>query len=438
MTVRRPAPAFLLAAGVLILAAVVAAQYPQGPAPAASFYDKGTVYLDWSGFRYSDGVGLNQVSARVRFDLVDPPGQGWTLRLDARDRLGIRARTTNEVILYDARLTFDKPGAPFYLSLGQMNLYDIAGIGALLGGLAAVKIGPDLLAGGFGGLQSTPYLRRLESRYYKAGAFVRWLGSQGRTAGLTFNQVWFQGRTERSFAYGNLFFPWRKIVVVYGDAEYELGPHMAGTNRLSRLFGNVRLDLGRLADVTASYSSGKGLDFHRYLLEASQDPTLFNQDIERFYYTSYYGVRLSLKPVKGLRLSLTRQESRQKDLGFVNHTWRVGAAVWNVLWPGLSVVGNYSFNRGDLAENDSYYVSVTKDFGPFSVNGSFSNTFRGLRFDPATGEPLPVTVADYQNVALGTLIRFGRGFSAQVEYGGFLQAGDNEHFLFVRLIYRTR
>lgn len=437
MTVRRALPLGLLAAaGVLILAPSLAAQYAR-PA-SASFYDKGTIYLDWTGARYPEGVYFNQVSTRIRFDLINPPGQGWTLRLDGRDRLGIRARATNQVILYDARLTYDKPGSVFYLSIGQMNLYDTAGIGALLGAVAAVKIGPDFMAGAFGGLESTPYVERLESRYYKAGAFVRWLGAQGRTAGLTFNQLWFDGATERRFAYGNLFFPWRKVLVVYGDAEYELGSHVAGTNRLSRLFGNIRLDLGPWADVTASYSSGKGLDFHRYLVEASQDPTLFNQDIERFYYSNYYGVQLSLKPVKGLRLSVTRQESRQRDLGFVNHTWRVGASAWNFLWRGLSFVGNYSFNRGSLSESDSYYVSLAKDFGAFSVNASYSNTFKGLRFDPATGEPLPLSVADSRNVAIGTLVRLGRGLSAQVEYGGFLQSGQNEHFLFVRFIYRTR
>lgn len=433
---RRATSFVLLAAGVLILAPVLAAQY--APSASSSFYDKGTIYLDWTGARYPDNVYYNQVSTRIRFDLINPPGQGWTLRLDGRDRLGIRSRTTNQVILYDARLTYDKPGSVVYLSIGQMNLYDTAGIGALLGAVAAVKIGPDFMAGAFGGLESTPYIERLDSRYYKAGAFVRWLGGQGRTAGLTFNQIWFDGATERRFAYGNLFFPWRKILVIYGDAEYELGSHVAGTNRLSRLFGNARLDLGRWADVTASFSSGKGLDFHRYLIEASQDPTLFNQDIERFYYSNYYGVQLSLKPAKGLRLSVTRQESQQKDLGFVNHTWRVGASAWNVLWRGLSFVGNYSFNRGSLSESDSYYVSLAKDFGPFSVNASYSNTFKGLRFDPATGEPLPVNVADSRNVALGTLIRLSRGLSAQVEYGGFLQPGQNEHFLFVRFIYRTR
>jgi len=426
----------ITAAGLLAAGNVLTAQTAYTAEP--SFYQRGTVYLDWSGSRYAGGVYFNQVSARVRYLLIDPPGQGWTLELDARDRLGIRQEMTNQVILYSARLTFDKPGSPFYLALGQMNLYETAGIGALLGGMAGVKLGHDFLAGAFGGLESTPYIARLDSKYLKAGAFVRWLGPQGRTAGLTFSQLWFDGGVERRFAYANAFLPWRRILVVYGDAEYELGSHVAGTNRLSRLFGNVRLDIGRAADVTASYSSGKGLDFHRYLIEASQDPTLFNQDVERFYYSSYYGVRLSVKPARGLRLSVARQESRQNDLGFVNHTWRFGASVWNVLVPGLSLVGNYALNRGDLSESDSYYVSLAKDFGPFSLNASFSNTFKGLRFDPATGEPLPITIADYRNVTVGTLIRFGRGLSASIEYGGFLQSGLNEHFLFVRLIYRTR
>jgi hypothetical protein len=433
----RPRPTLRFVTAAAALAALstlpLAAQYA-----APGFYARGTVYLDWTGSRYAGGVNFSQASTRIRFDLIDPPGRGWTLQLDGRDMLSFRERLTNQAILYSARLTYDKPGSKFYLSVGQMNLYDTAGIGALLGGLAGVKLGPDFLVGAFGGLESTPYISRLDGKYVKAGAFVRWLGTQGRTAGLTFNQLWFDGATERRYAYANLFLPWRKIAVVYGDAEYELGDHVSGTNRLSRLFGNIRLDLGPKADLTASYSSGKGLDFHRYLVEASQDPTLFNQDIERFYYSNYYGVRLSVKPVKGLRLSLTRQESRQKDLGFVNHTWRVGASIWNVLWRGLSVVGNYSFNRGDLSESDSYYVSATKDFGPFSINASYSNTFRGLRFDQVSGEPVPVALSDYQNVALGTLIRLSRELSASVEYGGFLRSGDNEHFLFFRLIYRIR
>ena len=188
---------------------------------------------------------FNQASVRLKFDLIDPPGQGWTLSLDARDRVGIRDRTTNQLILYSARLTYDKPGSRFSLSVGQMNLYDTAGIGALLGGMAGFKLGRDVLVGAFGGLESTPYIARLDSKYIKAGAFVRWLGPQGRTVGLTVSQLWFDGSVERRFAYANVFLPVRKVLVVYGDAEYELGSHVAGANRLSRVFGNVRLDLGR-------------------------------------------------------------------------------------------------------------------------------------------------------------------------------------------------
>ena len=409
-----------------------------GQSSGSSFYQRGTIYLDWNGSRYSDGTLFNQVSARFRFDLINRPGQGWTLTVDARDRVGIRGEATNQLILYNARLTYDKPGSRFYLALGQMNLYDSAGIGALLGGMAGFKLSRDVLIGAYGGLESTPYINRLDTKYLKAGAYVRWRGPQGRTIGLTFNHLRYDGSVERQYAYVNAFLPVRKIFVFYGDAEYELGNHVAGENRLSRLFGNVRLDLGRWADLTASYSAGKGLDFHRYLIEASQDPTLFDQNIERFYYTGYYGVRLSLKPTPTARLSVSRQESRRKDLGISNHTWRFGASAWNILGQGISIVGDYALNRGDLSESDTYYVSLTKDFGRFSLNGSYSNSYNGLRLDSSGGEPQFIHLDDYRNVTIGTLIRIGRGLSASIEYGGFLQSGLNEHFLFVRLIYRSR
>ncbi len=431
----RPAVARLLIAGAALFLAVT--RLPAQPI-APSFYQRGTVYLDWNGSRYADGAYFNQASVRLKFDLIDRPGQGWTLSLDARDRVGIRGTATNQLILYSARLTFDKPGSRFFLSLGQMNLYDTAGIGSLLGGVAGFKLSRDILFGAFGGLESTPYINRLDAKYLKAGAFVRWLGTQGRTAGLTLSQLTFDGGVERRFAYANIFLPVRKVLVVYGDAEYELGGHVAVGNRLSRLFGNVRLDLSRWADLTASYSSGKGLDFHRYLIEASQDPTVLNQDIERFTYSNYYGVRLSVKPVRTLRLYVARQESAQNDLDIRNHTWRFGASAWDLFGQGLSVVANYALNRGSLSESDSYYLSLTKDFGRFSLNAGYSNTFKGLRFDPGTGDPQPISLADYRNVSLGTLVRIGRGLSASVEYGGFLRSGENEHFLFVRLIYRSR
>jgi hypothetical protein len=207
---RRPLAARfgLAAAGLLLAGTSLAAQ-----SPAPSFYQKATIYLDWNGSRYSDGVFFNQASARIKFDLIEPPGQGWTLALDARDRVGIRGRATNQLILYSARLTFDKPGSRFVLSVGQMNLYETAGIGSLLGGMAGFKLGRDVLVGAFGGLESTPYIERLDTKYIKAGAFVRWLGPQGRTVGLTFNHLRYNGSVERQYAYANAFLPVRKFFV---------------------------------------------------------------------------------------------------------------------------------------------------------------------------------------------------------------------------------
>lgn len=431
---RMPGPrTVLFAAAIILLGTRSAAQ-----TPGASFYQRGTISFDWSGSRYSDGTLFNQVSLRFRFDLIDRPGQGWTLSLDARDRVGIRGGATNQLILYNARLTYDKPGSRFTLAVGQMNLYETAGTGALLGGLAGLKLGRDVLVGGFGGLESTPYIARLDAKYVKAGAFIRWLGPRGRSLGLTFNHLRYSGDVERQYAFGRVFVPLGRTLVVYGDAEYELGGHVTGANRLSRLFGNVRLDLGRWADLTASYSSGKGLDFHRYLLEASQDPSLFERDIARFYYSSYYGARLSLKPARTVRLSVSRQESRQKDLGVSNHTWRFGASAWGLFGTGLSVVGDYAFNRGDLSESDTYAVSLGQDIGPFTLTGSFSNSFNGLRIDPNGGDPQILHLPGSRNITLGALVRLGRDLTASVEYGGFLRSGDDEHFLFVRMIYRSR
>ncbi len=423
---------------ILIAALILPAARLSAQSAVPSFYHRGTVYLDWHGSRYSDGTLFNQVSARLRFELIERPGQGWTLTLDARDRLGFRGETSNQVILYTARLTFDRADSPFTLSVGQMNLFDTSGIGSLLGGLAGYKVLKNMLLGAYGGLESTPYIARLDTKYLKGGAFLHWTGSRGRSLAFSYNHLIYDGRTERQYAYANVFLPVRKILVLYGDAEYELGNRVASANRLSRLFGNVRVNLGKWADLTGTYSSGKGLDFHRYLIELSQDPTLIDQDVERFYYTGYYGLRLSVKPVSGLRLSVARQRSEQKDRGVVNATWRFGASAWNIFGRGLSIVGDYAMNRGDLSESDRYYVSLTKDFERFSLSASFSNSYKGLRLDAGGGEPQWIALDNYRNVSLGALVRINRALSVSLEYGGFLQSGLDEHFLFFRLIYRSR
>jgi hypothetical protein len=407
------------------------------PGAQTGFYQRGTVYLDWLGSLAADGTLFNQVSARVRFDLISRPGSGWTLNLDARDRVGLLEGTRNQVILYNARLTFDRSGSRFYVSLGQMNLYDSAGIGELMGGVAGFRLTPSLMAGAYGGLESSPYVSRVESDYLKLGGFVRWTGAMGKSVAVSYNQLRYQGETERSYAYANVFFPVEKIFVLYGDMEYELGAHTARENRLSRAFVNGRLDLSRWVDVTGSYSSGKGLDYHQFLIEASQNPALNDQNVERFFYTSYYGARLSLKPSPTVRLSVSRQQSEQKDLNILNHTWRFSASAWNLFGQGLSVTGDFALNRGDSAESNSYYASVTKEFGHFSLTGSVSNTYNGVRIDTSGGVPQIIHLNDYQNLGASAFIRVSRSLMFSVEYNYFLQQAANRHFAFVRLIYKT-
>jgi len=420
--------------GIIVLSAALPLA---GAAAQTGFYQRGTIYLDWLGSRAADGTFFNQLSARVRFDLISRPGNGWTLTLDARDRVGLLEITRNQVILYNARLTFDGRGSRFYLSLGQMNLYDSAGIGELMGGVAGFKLTPSLMAGGYGGLESSPYVSRVESSYLKFGGFVRWTGSMGKSVAVSYNQLRYQGKTERGYAYANVFYPVEKIFVLYGDMEYELGAHTAAENRLSRVFVNGRLDLSRWLDVTGSYSSGKGLDYHQFLIEASQNPALNDQNVERFFYTSYYGARLSLKPAATVRLSVSRQQSEQKDLNILNHTWRFSAAAWNLFGQGLSVTGDFALNRGDSAESNSYYASVTKEFGHFSLSGSVSNTYNGVRIDTSGGVPQIIHLDDYQNLGASAFIRISRSLMVSVEYNYFLQQAANRHFAFVRLIYKT-
>jgi hypothetical protein len=426
-------------AGILILILLAALPLAGATNPSA-FYQRGTIYLDWYGSRAPDGTFFNQISTRIRFDLISRPGNGWTLSLDARDRVGLLGTTRNQVILYNARLTFDRPGSLFYLSLGQMNLYDSAGIGELMGGVAGVKIMPSLTVGGFGGLESSPYVNRIESNYLKFGGFVRWLGAMGKQFSLSYNQLRYQGRTERQYVYANVFYPIERVFVLYGDVEYELGAHTASENRLSRVFVNGRLDLSRWFDLTGSYSSGRGLDYHQFLIEASQNPGLNDQNVERFFYSSYYGGRLSFKPSPNVRLSVGRLWSEQKDLNILNSTWRFSASAWNLLGQGISVTGDYSINRrirGNSAEFNSYYASITKDFGRFSLTGSISNTYNGVRFDSTGGTPQLIHLNNYQNVGASTFIRISRSLWVSLEYNYYLQQAANQHFMFVRLIYKT-
>ena len=57
------------------------------------------------------------------------------------------------------------------MSLGQMNLYDTAGIGQLAGIMAGYKLGRFLSTGAYGGLANDIYSGKLNFNYQKYGVF---------------------------------------------------------------------------------------------------------------------------------------------------------------------------------------------------------------------------------------------------------------------------
>jgi hypothetical protein len=400
------------------------------------FYYRGKFYLDWYGAAYQDSEFYHRLSSRLKVELFNRRGQGWNLLIDTRSRTRLSEESSSHLILYDARINFERSESHLYLSVGQMNLYDTAGIGQLLGGLIGFKPTPELLLGGYAGLESSVYLSRTDEDYRKFGVFTRYLGSRGKRFSLSYNLVRYAGDTEREYVYFGSLFPVNKQLVVYGNMEYELAPNVHKEDRLSRIFLNVRYDPIPLIDVTAHYSSGRGLDYHGFMIEASKNPTLNDRTLEHFYYTRQYGLRLGLKPFRGIRMFVARQESEQKDDNVHNHTWRFGASALNIVKSGFTFYGNYAINRGKISESDSYYVSIAKDFGRVSWSVSFSNTFNGLRFVSGVDVPQVIHMADYKTIASDFFVTISRAFAVSLQYEYFIQEKSNQHLFFVRLIIR--
>lgn len=407
-----------------------------GQESKTDFYSRSAFYLDWFGAKYENIDFFNQFSARLKMELISRRGEGWTLLLDARDRLRPGETGSNQVLLYNARLSFERPQSRLFFSIGQMNLYDTAGIGQLLGGMAGYKINSDWLVGGYYGWESSVYINRFDSDYQKFGLFGRFLGTQGKRLSLSYNHVRYSGMTERQYVYAGTLYPIKKILVLYGNIEYELVSHIDSSDRLSRIFLNARVDPIRSIDILAFYSSGRGLDYHRYIIEKSQDPTLNDTGLERFYYTRQYGLRLSFKPTKRIRLYISRRESEQKDDNIKNHTWMFGGSAGNILDSGITAYGSYSRNRGEISESDSYYVALSKDLGRVSLNASFSNTYNGVRFLQTNTNPEIIHLDGYKTFSTQFFVPINRTFAAALEYEYFLQEADNQHLFYFRLIVR--
>jgi hypothetical protein len=404
---------------------------------AREFYFQGALYQDWTGFKSGGDALYSHVSTRLNLTLWNRPGSGWTLFLDVRDRFATGAGGENQLLMYDARLAYDSPRSNFFVSLGQMNLYDTAGIGQLAGGLAGYKFGKYLSAGAYGGLASDVYTGKLSGNYQKYGIFTRYIGSGARQFSLSYNLVRFENQNERQFLYSSVLLPLGRVFMLYGDGEYELEGNVAAGDRLSRLFVNARANLSDYADVTASYSSGRGMDYHQFLLEQSQNPSLLNSEIGRFFYSKTYGVRFSFTPVNNLRFHLNRQESELLDAGIRNHTTGFGFSAGDILHSGITLYGNYDLNRGDSSEADTYYLSAARNFGKISASLSSANFFNGVRIS-ANGTPqvIRIELPKQQTFSGDLFLALNRTLAVALEYAFLHQTDVSDHQFFVRLILR--
>lgn len=402
-----------------------------------AFYWHGALYQDWMGFMGSDDGMFSRLSSRLNLQCWHRPGDGWTFYFDVRNQFASGEGNENRLLVYDARLAYDSPRSRFFISLGQMNLYDTAGIGRLAGIMAGYKFGRYLSAGAYGGLENDLYSGKLSLSYQKYGIFARYTGPGAKQISISYNQVRFENQNERQFVYSSLLLPLGSFLVVYGNGEYELNGSTSASDRLSRLFVNARANLSRYADVTASYSSGRGMDFHQFLLEQSQDPGLQNSEIERFYYNKTYGVRFSLTPLKNLRFHVSRQESEQQDEGITNHTTGFGFAAGDIFHSGVSLYANYNLNRGDASEADTYFLSLARNFGKFGINLSYANFFNGVRFSTGgTPQIIRIELPKQQTFSGNLFLALNRTLAVSLDYSYLYQADYSDQQFFVRLIIR--
>lgn len=405
-------------------------------ASRASWSWRATFSMDWYRTLQAESAAASQFSGRMKFEMGQRPGEGWRALVDVRDRLHGGPRSNNLVMPYDARLLYDRRDHPLGFSIGRMNLYDSAGAGPLLGGVVSYRASPSLSTGGYAGIEPPMYLRMPDPSSQKYGIFTRYLGAQGRTLAASYNLTRFQGVTERQFIYATGLVPLKQPAVIFGSVEYELNPNVVAKDRLSRFFLNARYDLSPFVDVTAYASSGRGLDYRRFVLEQSQNRRPDAAEIERFYYSRQLGARLHVKPRRELTVFVAPALSEQKDRGIKNHTIELGGSLLDFGGSGLSLYGSYFLNRGASAESDSYRISASRDFGSLSWTGTYSSVFTDIRFDSATGVPELLRSSDRRAASNEFFWVLGPALAVSLEHELSSGGGGDENSFFVRIMGR--
>ena len=400
-----------------------------------SFYIKGRFYQDWMGLKGDEINMYNRISSRLKLTFWNKPGDGWTADIDVRNRYTFGDKGDNQLIIYDAKISFESLKSKFFLSVGQMNLYDISGIGELMGVLGGFKPLRNVSIGGYYGIEPDIYNSKLDPVYKKYGGFVKYLGPGAKRVSISFNNLSFDGMIERQYLSSTILFPFKRLFAFFGTAEYELASNIANEDRLARMFLNARLNISKKINITGSYSSGRGLDYHRFAIEHDENQIFQISEIERFYYNTTYGVRISFRPAKNYRLSFARRESERVDEGIKNHTSRFSFSTSNILKSGFSLSTNYNMNRGESSESDSYYISTSKYFGRLNASISFSSYFNAIYLG-VNGQPEITYIPDRRTISASLFYILNRNLAFSMEYAYSFQDDYKENRMFVRMIIR--
>ena len=408
--------------------------FMQPERPKSPLYVHGRISSDWFGIRNDAGI-VHQFSNRARM-VIGEPGRGWTIRTDLRDRLTVGESSRHSTSIYDARLVYNDTRKPIYLAMGQMNLFDTAGIGELLGAMGGYRPTPNLLVGAYGGLKPNLFGSSLDAGFRKFGFFARYFGPHARSFSLSYNELLYSGTSERRFLYLNGLSPVGDRAVLYGNLEYELGNGVRNSDRLSRLFLNARIDFLRNFDVITNFSTGKGLDFHRFLLERGTDSLGSSGELERFYYNLQYGGRIRYRLPNAWRIHLGERISERKDRSIRNYTTQLGLSTGRLAETGISLYANYNLNRGDTSESNSFYLSVSKTLGRHSWNTSYSTSFNGLRLNDRSGVPEIVHIATRHTLFNELFLVLSRAFAVSMQHEHTFGQGQSEDLFFVRFMLR--
>lgn len=406
-------------------------------------YSEGKIYInsafyqDWMGFKSTDSDFYNRLSSRLKLELLDRPGDGWTLSFDVRNRATLGEGGSNQLIIYNSHITFKSKSSSFFFSLGQMNLYDNAGIGELTGGLAGVRISKDISVGGYTGLNPDIYNSNWDLKYRKYGIFSTFRGKNARQATLSYNLMDYDNNREREYIYANALLPFSSRFIIYGSIEYELKEGVRNEDRITHLFTNARLNLAKKFSLNMNYSSGRGIDYHKFILDYILNPALRISEIERFYYSESYGLRFTFSPLKNGRIYISKRYSEQKDANIKNNSTKIGISSTNILKSGFGIYGNYTLNRGDLSESDSYIFSVSRNFNRFSWSFSLSSYFNSIRMT-ALDEPELIHNPDRKTLSTDLFFRLNRSLAFSAEYSYSYSTGFTDHQFFMRMIYRKR